>query len=154
MNTKLLPLALLEANEKEPIEGITRFMKLVFLAQEETLSEDFYEYEAGQYGPYSKPLYDDIDRLEAQGFITRSDTETTTNKENEQVYTLTKKGRRTLKQARTHRDTGFSDRLDGLSDIKSQYNSVDLWELLEYVYSEYPEMARNSVLDIATGKAT
>jgi DNA-binding PadR family transcriptional regulator len=152
MNTKLLPLALLEANETEPIEGITRFMKLVFLAQQETLQEEFYEYEAGQYGPYSKSLYDDIDRLESRGFIERTDRETTDDKDDEQVYALTEKGKRTLKQARNRSDA-FPAVLEDLNDVKSRYNSMDLWELLEYVYGEYPEMARNSVLDIATGKA-
>ncbi len=152
MNTKLLPLALLEANETEPIEGITRFMKLVFLAQEETLQEEFYEYEAGQYGPYSKSLYDDIDRLEARGFIERTDRETADDKDDEQVYVLTQKGKRTLEEARNRSDE-FPETLEDLSDVKGQYNSMDLWELLEYVYGEYPEMARNSVLDIATGKA-
>ncbi|WP_210424028.1 helix-turn-helix transcriptional regulator [Halorussus ruber] len=127
-------------------------MKLVFLAQEETLQEEFYEYEAGQYGPYSKSLYDDIDRLEARGFIERTDRETADDKDDEQVYVLTQKGKRTLEEARNRSDE-FPETLEDLSDVKGQYNSMDLWELLEYVYGEYPEMARNSVLDIATGKA-
>lgn len=154
MNTKLLPLALLDANDGESIEGITKFMKLVFLAQEEALPEDFYDYEAGQYGPYSKHLYDDIDRLEARGFVERRDEETDGNKSDEQVYTLTEKGRQTLERARTRSGDDLPTRLDGVEDVKERYNSMDLWELLEYVYGEYPEMARNSVLDIATGKAT
>jgi len=152
MNTKLLPLALLEANETEPIEGITRFMKVVFLAQEETLSEEFYEYEAGQYGPYSKSLYDDIDRLEARGFIERTNRETAGDQDDEQVYTLTQKGKRTLEQAQKL-PNDCTETVEDISEVKSQYNSMDLWELLEYVYAEYPEMAKNSVLDIATGKA-
>ncbi len=153
MNTKLLPLALLQTNDEEPIEGITRFMKLVFLAQRETLQETFYSYEPGQYGPYSKPLYDDIDKLEAQGFVRRIDEPTDGDNDDKQTYVLTEKGERTLERARDCPESEFPEALDSLEAVKRRYNGMDLWELLEYVYGEYPEMAENSVLDISTGKA-
>lgn len=152
MNTKLLPLALLEANDEEPIEGITRFMKLVFLAQEETSLGEVYEYRPGQYGPYSKHLYDDIDRLEAKGFIERTNRETDGDKNDEQVYTLTEKGERALRHAREQPEV--PEPVGDLGSLKENYNSMDLWELLEYVYGEYPEMAKNSVLDIAPEAVT
>ena len=153
MNTKLLPLAFLECNDEEPIEGITRFMKLVFLAQKEKVGEDFYRYKPGQYGPYSKSLYDDIDKLESEGFIRRRDKRTGDDKNDKQTYELTEKGERTLNRARELPGNDFPEAIEGLETVKSQYNEMDLWELLEYVYGEYPEMAENSVLDISTGRA-
>ncbi|QCS43400.1 PadR family transcriptional regulator [Natrinema versiforme] len=152
MNSKLLPLVLLEADGGEPIEGITRYMKLVFLAQKEHLDREIYEYNPGQYGPFSKDLYDDIDKLEEEGFIERVD-QTTAKGNDKQVYRLTEKGERTLRQARALPEEAFPEILDNLKDLKEEYNSMDLWDLLEYVYAEYPGMAENSVLDIPVGKA-
>ncbi|WIV67530.1 PadR family transcriptional regulator [Natrialbaceae archaeon AArc-T1-2] len=147
MNSKLLPLALLEVNDEEPIEGITRFMKLVFLAQEERLGRDIYEYVPGQYGPFSKELYDDLDKLERKEFVERVD-EPTIKENDRQVYQITDKGRRTLRQAREIPDNDFPEAVESISELKDSYNSMDLWDLLEYVYAEYPHMAENSVLDI------
>lgn len=151
MNAKLLPLALLEANDEEPVEGITRFMKLVFLAQEEEeLGQEFYEYEAGQYGPYSKELYDDLDKLEARRFVEKVPEPTRAEKD-KQVYKLAPKGKNALEGARESDD--LSELAEAVNHIKGEYNAMGLWELLEYVYGEYPEMAANSVLDISPRKA-
>lgn len=150
MNAKLLPLALLESNDEEPVEGITRFMKLVFLAQEEELDREFYEYEAGRYGPFSRKLYDDLDKLEAQRFVDKVPEQTQTENE-KQIYKLTSKGKDSLVGARRSRD--LSALSEAVDRIKGQYNSMGLWDLLEYVYGEYPEMAENSVLDIDPEKA-
>ncbi|MFC7081199.1 hypothetical protein [Halorussus caseinilyticus] len=79
MNKKLLPLSLLRAADETAIEGITRFQKLVFLAQREELDEELYPFKAGKYGPFSKTLYDDIDRLVEEGFITQSSRETSSS---------------------------------------------------------------------------
>lgn len=150
MNAKLLPLALLESNDEEPVEGITRFMKLVFLAQREGLNRELYEYGPNQYGPYSKELYDDLDKLVASGFIERVSAKTGDGNE-KQVYRLTQKGEKALKGAR--RENDLSELMEVTESIKSRYNSMGLWDLLEYVYGEYPDMAEDSVLDISPGKA-
>lgn len=95
MNKKLLPLALLEQSEENSIEGITRFQKLVFLTQEEEIHDNIYRFIAGSYGPYSRSLYDDIDRLVEGGFIE----ETTEpiippNRSDKQIYQLKEKGKK------------------------------------------------------------
>jgi uncharacterized protein YwgA len=147
MNKKLLPLAILELADNDSIEGITRFQKLVFLAQQEELDEDLYNFIPGSYGPFSKSLYDDIDGLVERGFI-QEQTEPSARSENEdkQVYTLGPKGRSALKQAEHSNETPFS--MSTLEDLVADYNEMGLWELLEYVYSEYPGMAQNSNLHI------
>lgn len=147
MNKKLLPLAILELANQDSVEGITRFQKLVFLAQREELGEEFYNFNPGSYGPFSKPLYDDIDRLVERGFI-KEHTEPSSRSQNEdkQVYTLASKGTSALMRAEHSGETPFS--MSALEDLVSTYNQMDLWELLEYVYGEYPEMAKNSNLHI------
>ena len=147
MNKKLLPLAILELADSDSVDGITRFQKLVFLAQREELDDELYEFVAGSYGPYSKPLYDDIDRLAAHDFISE-DTEPSARSGNEdkQVYSLAPKGRHAIEQAEQRGDTPFS--MSNLEDLVAEYDDKGLWDLLEYVYAEYPKMAENSNLNI------
>lgn len=145
MNKKLLPLALLKADDKSAVEGITRFQKLVFLAQREELNEDLYPFVAGSYGPFSKSLYDDLDQLVENGFIARSVEDNSHNKGSKQVYKLLEKGERALRNAEAHQEAFSPDRFE---DFVEHYNSIGLWSLLDYVYEHYPEMAENSKLDI------
>jgi len=145
MNTKLFPLALLAADNSESVEGITRFQKLVFLAQRELFDEDeFYPYKPHKYGPFSKSLYDDLDQLVERDFIKQSTEKTVTGNERK-VYTLSEKGKRALNKAE---EENFDFDLETLSEIMEEYNYENLWDLLEYVYSEYPEMAEKSKLKL------
>lgn len=144
MNSKLLPLGLLEAAEDDTVEGITRFQKLVFLAQREQPVESLYDFEAADYGPFSKELYDDLDKLVAKGFLAR-EKEQTQLRNTKQVYELTEKGQRALNNA-PESDKPSTD--DGLAEVIREYDSMNLWSLLEYVYDEYPKMAENTELDI------
>jgi uncharacterized protein YwgA len=145
MNSKLLPLGLLAAAEDETIEGITRFQKLVFLAQREELNEQPYEFEAEKYGPFSQRLYDDLDRLVEEGFVDRS-REQTQLRNTKQVYELTDKGRHAVVHAPVEQRPNTTG--TALREFDRVYNQMNLWSLLEYVYDEYPKMAKNSVLDL------
>jgi len=149
MDRTFLPLILLKQEDSEPIEGITRFMKLVFLAQEEGLDDDLYEFEAAQYGPFSKSLYSHIDSLVEEKYISEEQEEIRPG-EYKQIYRITDKGKETLRNAQDSDELDLTDS-ESLRQIKSKRNSEDLWDLLEYVYWEYPQMAKNSVLDIPVG---
>lgn len=144
MNSKLLPLGLLAAADGETIEGITRFQKLVFLAQREVLEDTLYGFDAADYGPFSKDLYDDLDKLVAKDFV-RRDEEQTQLRNTKQVYELTDKGGRALDNAPESDRPSADDELD---EVIREYDGMNLWSLLEYVYDEYPKMAKNSELDI------
>jgi len=147
MNKKLLPLAILELADEDTVEGITRFQKLVFLSQREVLDEKFYNFVAGSYGPFSKSLYDDIDKLVEKGFIVENkEPSEGTNDGDKQVYSLGSKGRSALMRAEHVEDTPFS--MSEVERLVDKYDEMGLWELLEYVYDEYPEMAENSNLHI------
>lgn len=147
MEKQLLPLALLHADEEQSVDGITRLQKLIFLAQEESeeISEK-YDFEAGKYGPYSRPLYDDVDRLVEDGFILES-IEINPFGDEKQVYELTDKGKRAVQNADLEFDE-FGDIESEMEEIKETYNDEGFWDLLEYVYETYPEMAVNSELNI------
>lgn len=147
MEKQLLPLALLYESDEQLIEGITRLQKLVFLAQKEaeTVPEE-YSFKAGKYGPYSRPLYDDIDRLVKEGFV---DEETEENPfgDEKQVYELTEEGKRVVESATSSMES-INEIRQSAKDINETYNSLGFWDLLEYVYESYPNMAVNSELSI------
>lgn len=145
MNTKLFPLALLAACDKESIEGITRFQKLVFIAQRELFNEDqFYSYVPHKYGPFSKSLYDDLDELVDRGFIDQS-TEDTVTGDKKKIYTLGAKGERAVRRATENQ---IDVDLEAIEAIKQEHNDENLWDFLDYVYSEYPEMTTESKLKL------
>jgi hypothetical protein len=126
------------------LEGITRFQKLVFLAQRERDGAEPYEFRADDYGPFSPDLYDDIDRLVAADLIDY-DEQATDFGNTKQVYSLTDKGRRAVENSDPD-DFPVSER--ELTALGNAFDDVDLWDLLEYVYTEYPRMARNSELSL------
>lgn len=144
MNEQLLPLAALAVAADGKLEGITRFQKLVFLAQRERDGAEPYEFRADDYGPFSPDLYDDIDRLVAADLIDY-DERTTDIGNTKQVYSLTEKGRRAVENSDT---SEFPVSETELTALGNEFEHVDLWDLLEYVYTEYPRMARNSELSL------
>lgn len=144
VNPKLLPLGVLYATEDGQLEGITRFQKLVFLAQRERDGEEPYEFRADDYGPFSQELYDDIDRLVDAGFVDYDERETDMGN-TVQVYTLTDKGERAVRRSD---DSKFPVPIAELSALGEEFGAVDLWDLLEYVYTSYPRTARNSELSL------
>lgn len=143
---QLLPLALLHASNEQDIDGRTRMQKLVFLIQKEFDDTDglpgTYTYIPYDYGPFAKKLYDDLDYLKDRGLI-KEQKETIEDGKVKYHYTLTPKGRDQLDQ---WSDDQVSAVLQRAEDIKDRFNSTPLPTLLDYVYTEYPEYAENSVL--------
>ena len=147
MEKQLFPLALLYANEEQSVDGITRLQKLIFLTQKESDEiDEEYEFKAGKYGPYSRPLYDDVDRLVKEGFVDENVEKNPFGNE-KQVYELTDKGKRTVENALSS-VSGFREVENAVEEIKQEYNNTGFTTLLEYVYETYPSMAVNSELNI------
>jgi len=145
MNSKLLPLILLSKSDEEKIEGITRFQKLVFLADQELFGgSDHYNFRPDQYGPFSRPLYDDLDRLAASDFI-NVETERTFAGNKKKVYSLDEKGKKVLERTDSD-EIEFEE--EELEKIVQEYNKEDLWDLLEYVYERYPGFTTESKLNL------
>lgn len=148
MNRTLLPLALMYAGDGEPIEGRTRLQKMVFLMQqrfqedgEEFIYSDGYDFVPYDYGPFAAGLYDDLDDLE--GDLVESREEPIREGKTKYIYEITEDGQEFIKQ---HLSDGEVRRILALAaDIKKEYNDVWLSELIEDVYSRYPEFAENSI---------
>lgn len=145
IDRQLLPLALLYANNEQEIQGRTRLQKLVFLIQKEFKDNRLpgkYNYIPYDYGPFAKKLYEDLDYLKDRGFIKESK-KTIEDDKVKYNYTLTPEGRAHLEQQPDQK----IDRVLQLAEtIKSDFNDLSLPELLDYVYTKYPDYAENSVL--------
>lgn len=144
VNDKLLPLGILYATEGEELEGITRFQKLVFLAQRERDGAAPYDFRADNYGPFAPDLYDDIDRLVDAGFVDYHEDETQMGN-TKQVYKLKNKGKRAVERSNPE---DFPVDTSDLNSLNEEFSDRSLWDVLEYVYTEYPRMARNSELSL------
>ena len=135
-----LILLLLNEDDRYPIEGITRFEKLVFVTQKEVL--DKYEkikfdFGPDRFGPLSMEIYDELDFLKSVEMIKEGD---------KKKYEITDKGVRFLEKktfARVNEDVRKR-----ISDIKKIHGKEKLNDLLSYVYINYPDFTVNSeILD-------
>ncbi len=152
--------------EDEEIVGITKLGKLVFLLKNETVLAKYlndFSYEAYNYGPYSSEVFDSLQALinaglvrtrkgESSGYIEESDRyeiEEQANSENmagigkTTIYELTDEGRTV---ATALMQSLSDDERKEIENIKKKFNSIDLKQLLRYVYTKYPESTTESVI--------
>jgi len=152
----------------EPILGITRLQKLLFLLWKEgnfyQHVPDLYNFKAYDFGPCMDDLYDDLEFAEDVGLI--SVTESPSGNEYEGAdeeaflrdfgFQLVKKEtRRDFALTDDGREAGEAlfDALDApdlsrLTQIKRRFNSMPFFDLLRYVYRKYPAFAKKSVLSL------
>lgn len=150
MHRKLLPLALMYVNDGEPIEGRTRLQKMVFLMQKELEKRDQsgavrleYDFIPYDYGPFSKELYDDLDAMIDQEFVDDTEEPLRSGKV-KYIYEIGNDGEELVdSEAEKWKDVDAIMQL--AQEIKQEYNDMLLSELIEYVYSEYPDYAERSV---------
>lgn len=133
-----LILLLLNGDHRYPINGITRFEKLVFLTQKKVLdkSENVqikFDFGPDRFGPLSMEIYDELDFLKSVGMV----------KEGERKkYEITDKGVRFLEKKTSQRVS--ADMIKSILDIKEEYGKKELNDLLKYVYTKYPDFTVNS----------
>lgn len=139
----VLPLAFLYVDGQKQIEGITRFQKLVFLAQEETAVDHQYRFVPEKYGPFSHELYDALEQLGAEGLI-REQTRTTPGGSETYVYELTDRGRDLVERIRESEEHDFEGLFDAAARLKRRHGYGSLDQLLRYVYESYPVYTANS----------
>lgn len=149
MHRKLLPIALMYVNGQEPIEGRTRLQKMVFLMQQKIneralapLNGHDYEFVPYDYGPFSKELYDDLDTLIAEEFVEDAEEEFAPGKLRYEYY-IDSDGNDFVEDQQTSKDAQVI--IDLAREIKTEYNDVRLSDLIDDVYSKYPEYAENSI---------
>lgn len=145
----LLPLALLYVTDEQTIDGITRFQKLVFLAQFEPETDlgEIFEFEPGQYGPYSEELAAALDVLEDRDVVDR-EVVTTRGGNEKYVYSLTEEGEEFVRE-----QLASDDDLDHLFEVSKAvergFNDVPLNRLLHYVRRNYPDYTVEKEMGIA-----
>jgi hypothetical protein len=152
----------------EPIRGITRLQKLLFLLWKEGRFfqhvPDLYNFKAYDLGPCMDDLYDDIEFAEDVGLISVAEVPSgneyegadedaflsdfgfpLVKKDTRRDFSLTQDGREAAKaiyQAITDEDR------ERLVRIKSRFNAMPFFDLLRYVYRKYPAFAKKSVLSL------
>ena len=147
---KMLPLALLYADEEHQIDGRTRFQKLIFLMQVEgnldgLAPTDMYRFEPYDYGPFSSTLYDDLDIHIKRELI--DDSKEKLDEEDDIVkykYHLEPEGQEFVEGRLS--EGMLEPIINEAKRIVGEYSDMPLPELIDLVYSKYPDYAENSVL--------
>lgn len=156
--------------EAAGVDGITRLEKLLFLSEKEgglSVGEGGrYKFVAFRMGPWSSDVYDEIDFLESLGLVEsrtirhsdpsdrahddellssaildKYDTSSTNPEDHSEHYRLTDKGR---KKALEIWENLPAEEKQKLIKIKQKFNSMNLRQLLRYVYQKYPEYTSES----------
>ncbi|AJF27985.1 MULTISPECIES: hypothetical protein [unclassified Haloarcula] len=138
-----LLLMLFEESEQHKIEGRTRLQKLVFLVQQlwDQSDSEVFNFEPYDYGPFSADILHELDHMEEDGLIEEQVTRLPKGKK--YTYTLTDQGEQYLSET--------SDVSDGeigsvVQRVISQFDSMPISRLLEYVYNKFPDYTVNSKL--------
>ena len=118
-----------------------QIMKALFLFKMESKLSDseFYKFEPYLYGPCSFEVYSDLASLQIQGL-----TDAQPSLWGWKYYRLTDKGRNVAKEVVKEMDKKI---LDKLQSVKNTIMSKGFIELLSYVYTKYPEYAKNSIIN-------
>lgn len=153
----------------EPIDGITRLQKLLFLLGKEKspkkileLASDF-QFRPYKMGPYADSVMQDLDELEAAGIIRRSELEywirddgDKADEENDHDsdegamrhvlsdrFSLTELGERIGQDLL--KSMSDEERIL-LTEFKARFNSLSLRQLLRFVYSKFPDFTIHSAI--------
>lgn len=157
--------------DAEPIEGITRLQKLLFLLQQDigpkqlVKEAEAYRYKSYKMGPYCEQLRSDLEELESAGIVVTKrldywlpddgdgvpekgadfDTPTRETKRVESYrFSLSPDlGQQIGKELWD--DLGRKDR-EELAAFKAFFNSLSLRQLLIFTYEKYPEFTEASTI--------
>jgi len=143
MNSEKVLLKLLSSADKEQVKGKTRLQKLVFLLDKENEELNipdfnFYSYD---YGPFSKELLEEIERLERLGFVEITKSRSIGGSVRYD-YKITPQGEERLSGLDT------SEELNGeIRNIIDEFGDKPLLNLIDEVYEKYPDYAEDSNLN-------
>jgi len=152
----------------EPINGITRFQKLVFLIKQKegpqaiVASAKEFLYQPYKMGPFSKQLYKDIELLISLGLVKTTKLEYfitddgDTDADGEHEFPSEETSETTIESTKYElTDRGMEAGRDlfaglkkkdreALVEFKTFFNSIPLRQLLIFVYQKYPEFTTES----------
>lgn len=142
---QVLPMIVIDEESRASaarLRGRTRLTKLVFLSQQLRPSlvnqllgtKEAYHFEPYHYGPYSKDLIDDIDSLDAEGYLkTTLETLDSRGKVVQHAYELTPEGSRFLTSWPTDPET---DRQ--LRSFLDRFIPMARSQLVTFVHEHFP----------------
>lgn len=148
--------------ERQPIQGITRFEKLVFLALRDVRFQSLdaqFGYKPDNFGPFSDVLQDDLEALADLGLVQKTRRDTHEMAADELLYveggevlarpvpvvfSLTEVGARI---ARHIWEALEPAEREAIARVKGEFNQVSLNALLSHVYlTSAPEWTSKSVV--------
>ena len=157
--------------EGEPIRGFTRLQKLLFLLWKEASFDEYVpelrQFVAYNYGPFSSNVYDDIEFAESIGLIgvkkARPELKLENTDEIESYEGSLDLSGIEIDDLKTREDFELTegrgmeiareiwheldeDQRRRLQKVKASYNQMPFMRLIRYVYSEYPDYAKKSIL--------
>lgn len=116
---------------------VTALMKYAFLFQMENMNQrKLYNFVPYHYGPFAKDLYEDLEALQADGFISIDNVEEDKTRISIDDSVKVDAALKTIP----------SDILESVSEIFSNYGNLPHNALLERVYEKYPSFAVKSRL--------
>ena len=131
------------------VAGRTRLMKLLFLLRREFgfRKGNFFRFESGKYGPFSRDIIRDTEDLQDGGFISMQKMKPPKNEFSEDektryIYALRPKGEAIIKELLVDLPRDTLQRLEKLKP----FNEMPLLKLLRYVYERYPKFIVNSII--------
>jgi len=136
LNFKQKIILLLLAKYEKRIMSPIQIMKSLFLFKQSEKPQDFYEFFPYLYGPCSFDVYSDLKKLINEGLIAEYPSGSYWS-----FYGITSRGEEILKKEKIERE-------EKLEEIKKFVLSKSFLELLQYIYSNYPEFAQNSIINI------
>jgi len=121
----------------EPLHGRTYVQKFMFLFQQQA-GENWFTFEAWDYGPFSRELYEVLDYCIEYDYVAESSRED----EHGRIWYDYGAGP-AINEVFGH--GGKDDLREVARGVFEDYPTDDLPALLDAVFSEYPKWARNSV---------
>jgi uncharacterized protein YwgA len=142
---QLIPLALLYASGRE-VNGKTRLQKLAFLLDREELGSNFnaYQFKKYDYGPFSKHLLQDTEKLENKGVVDISEKPTYSGNIRYD-YQLEEDWLEPVEELAE--DNDISEIFESAEELVQKHSEKSIRDLVEYIYEKYPEYQKNSVYE-------
>ena len=136
------------------VDGMTRLQKLLFLIEKESEFNDIHEeisfdFESHHYGPFSELVYDEVRFLLSLGALETVEPDYEmenyeTNHDDDlsgKRFRLTEKGEKICSQLGKILDDEVEK---SMKDVVEEYSEMTNDDLLEYVYTQYPEYTDKS----------
>jgi uncharacterized protein YwgA len=127
----------------EPVGGMTRLQKEVFLTQKSLAERRIkcnYPFRPYTYGPFTRDLYRDIELLKSEGVVKEEQRELG-EKGIYRVFSLTDKG---LDKASNLLQDEIGKEIHAIvRALKNKYNNMSLYDLVEYTHKVYPEYVQD-----------